>query len=140
MLNEKDILIRLQNGEDAQKIADEIASVINSATKTYAEQQAAEEAKKKTEVQKKEDLKVILDMFCDWFGTYYDMNIENIKSNLKVDQVLDLIDSIKEYVDALKGLETMFSVKPIGPRIIKNNTSIKSADEQINDFLKKMGW
>ena len=137
MFDEKTILARLQNGEDAQKIADEMAAMINAANKTYTDQKAAEEAaKKQNEVQKKEDLQEILDMFADWFKTYY--GIET-KGELEADAVLELIDSIKEYVEALKGLETMFSMKN-APKIIKSNTKPKSADEQINDFLNKMGW
>ena len=126
-----------------QKIADEMAKMINAANKTYTDQKAAEEAAKaaaaKAEGQKKEELQSILDLFCDWFGTYYKMDVAEIKSELKAEQVIELIDSIKEYVEALKGLETMFSMKN-APKIIKSNTKPKSADEQINDFLKKMGW
>ena len=137
MFDEKTILARLQNGEDAQKIADEMAAALNQANKAYADQKAAEEAaKKQNDVQKKEDLQEILDMFADWFKTYY--GIET-KGELEADAVLELIDSIKEYVEALKGLETMFSMKNT-PKIIKSNTKPKSADEQISDFLNKMGW
>ena len=143
MFTEKDILARLQNGEDVQKIADEMAKMINAANKTYTDQKAAEEAAKaaaaKTEVQKKEELQSILDLFCDWFGTYYKMDVAEIKSELKADQVIELIDSLKEYIEAIKGLESMFSMKN-APKIIKSNTKPKSADEQISDFLNKMGW
>lgn len=140
MFDEKTILARLQNGEDAQTIANEMAAMINAANKTYTDQKAAEEAAKaaaaKAEVQKKEDLQKILDMFADWFKTYYGVEA---KDELEADAVLELIDSLKEYVDALKGLESMFNMKN-APKIIKSNTKPKSADEQINDFLKKMGW
>lgn len=145
MFDEKTILARLQNGEDIQKIANEMTAVINSANKAYAEQKAAEEAAKaaaaKAEVQKKEELQAILDMFCDWFGTYYEMDVAEIKSELEADQVIELVDSLKEYVEAIKGLESMFGVKkPAGAKIIKSNTKPKSADETLNAFLNKMGW
>lgn len=142
MFDEKTILARLQNGEDAQKIADEMAAALNQANKAYADQKAAEEAaKKQNEVQKKEDLQEILDMFADWFNTYYGVDA---KDELEADAVIELIDSLKEYVEAIKGLEAMLGVKksakPIGSRVIKSNTKPKSADEQISDFLNKMGW
>ena len=137
MFDEKTILARLQNGEDMQKIADEMAAMINAANKTYNDQKAAEEAaKERNEIQKKEDLQEILDLLADWFNTYY--GIET-KSELEADAVLELIDSLKEYVEALKGLETVFNMKN-APKIIKSNTKPKSADEQISDFLSKMGW
>ena len=137
MFDEKTILARLQNGEDAQKIADEMAAALNQANKAYADQKAAEEAaKKQNDVQKKEDLQEILDMFADWFKTYYGIEA---KAELEADAVLELIDSLKEYVEALKSLESVFGMKN-APKIIKSNTKPKSADEQISDFLNKMGW
>jgi len=144
MFDEKTILARLQNGEDAQVIANEMAAMINAANKMYTDQKAAEEAAKaeaaKAEIQKKEDLQEILNMFCDWFSTYYEMDVEEIKSELKADQVIELIDSLKEYVEAIKGLESILGGKKPAVKVIKSNTPPKSADEQINDFLKKMGW
>ena len=138
MFDVNEILARLQNGEDAQKIADEMAATLNLANKTYEDQKAKEEAaKKQNEVQKKEDLQEILDMFIDWFKTYY--GIET-KGELEADAVLELIDSIQEYIEALKGLESMFGVKKPAAKVIKSNTKPKSADEQISDFLNKMGW
>lgn len=146
MFDEKTILARLQNGEDAQTIANEMAAMINAANKTYTDQKAAEEAAKaaaaKAEVQKKEELQSILDLFCDWFGTYYDMDVAEIKAELKADQVIELVDSLKEYVEAIKNLESMFSVKNAtkpAAKVIKSNTK-PNADETINAFLNKMGW
>lgn len=137
MFDEKTILARLQNGEDAQKIADEMAAMINKANKTYNDQKAAEEAaRKQNEIQKKEDLQEILDLFADWLKIYYGVET---KGELTAEAVLELIDSIKEYLEALKDLESVFSMKN-APKIIKSNTKPKSADEQISDFLNKMGW
>ena len=147
MFDEKTILARLQNGEDAQTIANEMAAMINAANKVYTDQKAAEEAAKaaaaKAEVQKKEELQSILDLFCDWFGTYYNMDVAEIKAELKADQVIELVDSLKEYMEAIKGLESMLKVKkpavPVGTKVIKSNTK-PNADETINAFLNKMGW
>ena len=118
-----------------------MAAMINAANKMYADQKAAEEAARaaaaNAEIQKKEDLQEILDMFADWLNEYY-----GIEESLPADQVLGLIDSVKEYVEAIKNLETMFSKKPaapIGAKIIKNGTK-PNADETITAFLNKMGW
>ena len=138
MFDEKTILARLQNGEDAQKIADEMAAMINKANKAYADQKAAEEAaRKQNEVQKKEDLQEILDLFADWLKIYYGVET---KGELTAEAVLELIDSIKEYIEALKDLEALFDIKKPAVKGIKSNTKPKSADEQIRDFLNKMGW
>lgn len=147
MFDEKTILARLQNGENAQDIANEVAAMINAANKTYTDQKAAEEAAKaeakRAELQKVEELQDILDMFIDWFGTYYGIDVEHVKSELGADQIIELIDSLKEYIDAVKGLETMFSVKNAtkpAVKVIKSNTKPANADETINAFLNKMGW
>ena len=140
MFDEKEILTRLQNGEDVQTIANEMANLINKVNKTYTDQKAAEEAAKaKAETQKKEDLQEILDMFTDWFNAYYGIETDG---KLEADAVLELIDSIKEYVEALNDLESIFSIKKHTVKATKSNTKpkSKSSDEQISDFLKQMGW
>lgn len=140
MFDEKTILARLQNGEDAQKIADEMAASLNKVNKMYEDQKAVEEAAKaeaaKAEVQKREDLQEILNMFADWFKIYYGIEA---KAELEADAVLELIDSVKEYVEALKGLESMFGVKKPAVKVIKSNTK-PNVDDTINQFLKDMGW
>ena len=140
MFDEKVILTRLQNGEDVQTIANEMANLINKVNKTYTDQKAAEKAAKaKAETQKKEDLQEILDMFTDWFNAYYGIETDG---KLEADAVLELIDSIKEYVEALNDLESIFSIKKHTVKATKSNTKpkSKSSDEQISDFLKQMGW
>ena len=138
MFDEKTILARLQNGEDAQKIADEMAAMINAANKTYTDQKAAEEAaKKQNEVQKKEELQEIIDLFMEWLETFYGIKVDE---EVPADSVIELIDSLKEYIDAFKGLEAMLGAKKPAAKVIKSNTKPANADETINAFLNKMGW
>ena len=129
MFNEKDILARLQNGEDAQKIADEMAAALNAANKAYADQKA-EEAKKATELQKKADLQDILDQVTLWFAQYY-----GIEESLSADEVLELIDEVQGYVNALGDLGKLFAVKP-KVKVVKT----QNPDDTLNAFLNKMGW
>ena len=140
MFDEKVILTRLQNGESVETIANEMSNLINKVNKTYTDQKAAEEAAAaKAEVQKKEDLQEILDMFTDWFNAYYGIETDG---KLEADVVIELIDSIKEYVETLNDLESIFSIKKHAVKAAKSNakSKSKSSDEKINDFLKKMGW
>ena len=138
MFDEKTILARLQNGEDAQTIANEMAAMINAANKTYTDQKAAEEAaKKQNEVQKKEELQEIIDLFMEWLETFYGVKVDE---EVPADSVIELIDSLKEYIDAFKGLEAMLGAKKPAAKVIKSNTKPASADETINAFLNKMGW
>ena len=142
MFNEKDILARLQAGEDAQTIANEMADMINKANKMYADELAkaeearkAEEQKKAVQKQKMVDLQVILDEFAAWFQEYYNIDAGD---ELKAESVMELIDSVQEYMDALKGLKVVVGKKP-AVKVIKSNTK-PSADDTINQFLKQMGW
>ena len=140
MFDEKVILTRLQNGESVEDIANEMANLINKVNKTYADQKAAEEAAKaKAETQKKEDLQEILDMFTDWFNAYYDIEVDG---KLEADDVLELIDSIQEYIEALNDLDSIFNIKKSAVKATKSNakSKSKSSDEKISDFLKQMGW
>ena len=145
MFDEKTILARLQNGEDIQKIANEMAAIINKANQTYANQKAEEakkkaeeESKKKLVLQKKDDLQDILDQFAIWFNTYYDVD-ESVWSEIDADAVLEMIDSIQEYIKAMSDLTAAWgkktAAKPVKP-IVKT----QSADKALNDFLNKMGW
>ena len=142
MFDEKVILARLQNGEDAQAIANEMADMINKANKMYADEVAkaeeakrAEEQKKAIQEQKTADLQDILDQFAAWFQEYYNIDASD---ELKADSIMELIDGIQEYMDALKGLEMVIGKKP-AVKVIKSNTK-PSTDDTINQFLKQMGW
>lgn len=142
MFDEKVILARLQNGEDAQTIANEMAEMINKANKMYADEVAkaeeakrAEEQKKALNLQKTADLQDILDQFAAWLQEYYNIDAGD---ELKADSIMELIDGVQEYLDALKGLEMVIGKKP-AVKMIKSNTK-PSADDTINQFLKKMGW
>ena len=139
MFNEKDILARLQNGEDAQTIADEFAKVINNANKIYADQKAKEEAERKAKekaekekVQKTRELQDILDDLSHWYSKYY--NIDSADMDIKAEDVIQMADEIVSLSD---GLSAVFGIKPG-----KANVKIKkgNADSVINDFLKSMGW
>ena len=147
MFDEATILARLQNGEDAQTIANEMAAALNKVNKmhqdTLAKQAAEKAAAERAEVQKKEELQDILDMFVDWFGTHYGVDAEAIKAELTAESVIELVDSLKEYIEAMKGLEAMFgkpAAKPAAKPVKKIVKPAANVDETINDFLKKMGW
>jgi hypothetical protein len=150
MFTEKDILARLQNGEDAQAIADEFAKVINAANKTYtdqkvkeeAERKAAEEAAKKRDIQKEKELQSIIHSFYDWYATYYeDLGEEDIDAK----QIIELIDSFQEMVDTFTklGLSNIVpvekKVRVSADKVAKKGSKI-NPDDAINAFLKQMGW
>ena len=138
MFNEAEILARLQNGEDIQKIADEMTASLNKVNKIYAEEVAkaeeakrAEEQKQAIQKQKKADLQDILDQFTLWFAQYY-----GIEETLSADQVMEWVDSIQDTMHLLGNLDKMIAVKPKVKVAKKSN----NPDETLDAFLKQMGW
>ena len=111
------ILERLMRGEDAEAIAKEFTDMLNEANREYAE--------KKEEVQMKEELQDIIDMFMDWLNKYYDIPFEK---DVYADDVIELLDGLKGYVDALSAMKPMF-----------DKTKANNYDEVL-EFVKNMGW
>lgn len=139
MFNEAEILARLQNGEDIQKIADEMAASLNKVNKMYADEVAkaeeakrAEEQKQAIQKQKVADLQNILDEFAAWFQEYYGIDAGD---ELKAESIMELIDEVQIWTDALKNLGAVPVKKPAVKVVKKAN-----ADDTINQFLKSMGW
>ena len=146
MFNEKDILARLQNGEDAQTIADEFAKLLNNANKTYTDEvkKAEAEAKAKQIQQDKEDeLADILEELKDWMRRYYSKHdkiiLESFDGNSTKD-VIATIDGIFELIDL--GFASLVKIQnPVAKKTVaKVDRKAKPADDIINDFLKSMGW
>ena len=138
MFDEKTILARLQNGEDASTIANEMTAVINSAMKTYEDQKKKEaeaEKVKKNAVQKKNELEAIMAGLRDWMVKWYGVP-EEAAAALNADEVMELIDSINGYAEALKGLEVLVAK----PKTVQKKKVSKTADDTIEAFLKQMGW
>ena len=133
MFTEKDILARLQNGESADAIANEMADMINKANKLYADEVA-----KQDKVQKEKEMDEILCSVCAWFRKYYDKP-EFTLEKIKPEQVIDLVDALIDYVDCTKELFDFIKKPAKAP--VKSTIKVgNTADETIADFLNKMGW
>ena len=159
MINEKDILARLQAGEDAQKIADELANVLNAANATYiAEVEAkkkaeAEAAKKAAEAQAVEEKKnelaqIIADAVMDYIDVCAPDLIDDDEDPLDGAEVRKLLDGMIPLMVSLKGLQAVMpaGANPFGTSILTppaakmgNGTPIvkMSDDEIIKNFLNK---
>lgn len=152
MINEKDILTRLQAGEDAQKIADELAAVLNAANATYiAEQKAKEEAARKAEAEKaaKEEernelAQIIADAVMDYIELVAPELVQDDEEELSGEEVRKLLDSMIPLMQSMKNLQAIMpaGANPFGtPPVAKmgNGTPIvkMSDDEIIKNFLNK---
>lgn len=158
MINEKDILARLQAGEDAQKIADEMANMLNAANATYmaeveAKKKAEAEAAKKAaeasalEEEKNELAQIIADAVMDYIDVCAPDLIDDDEDPLDGAEVRKLLDGMIPLMVSLKGLQAaMPGANPFGTPILTppvakmgNGTPIvkMSDDEIIKNFLNK---
>jgi hypothetical protein len=160
MLKVEDILARLQNGEDAGDIAEEMIQAINTANEQF---QKEEEAKAKKaaaeahvkEVQKLQDLQEIIDLMHDFCIEYYCDSNEDIDT---VHAIFDTLDAksvnkmieeagvyavrmaeMQNHMDTLLGgIFGMPKVKK-APKKGAPAPETRTADVVIDNFLSSLG-
>ena len=156
MVNSKDILTRLQNGERAEDIANELINALNDANDAYNKEV---EAESEVKAKKVADMQDILDLLHDFCIEYYCDNYEDINevtaafADLTAEKVIQMVEEAGETValleEHLKGIEKMFADNPFFP-IKKPEVEIKvdkdavpmskaDADFVIKSFLKSIG-
>ena len=112
MVNMNDILARLQAGESADAIAQEMVDALNAANAQFAEEQAANDVK----AQKAEFVEEMADIVRDYIMTFHaDSYIAAMIKDQEIDpaEIVEMLDQSFEQLDAeirkLKELEKMFS-------------------------------
>ena len=151
MFKVEDILARLQNGEDANDIADEMVKALNTANEQF--QKEEEEKAKAAEAQAKNakklaDLQAILDLMHDYCIEYYcdgneDINtVEAVFKDLDAAAVDKMIEEAGAYAvkmaEAQKRIENMFNVGFGAPKETKKEKN-RTPDDVIAGFLNSMG-
>ena len=112
MFDSNDILVRLQNGESPQKLADELAEALNSALNQYDEIQEQQKAK----VQKVADAQNTVNTLLDFVEAYYpDLYDEEFRTEFTGEVFVKTIDDTIAEVEKLK-------------------TSIKNLDQLMKDY------
>ena len=140
MFDEKAILTRLQNGEDVQTIANEMANLINEVNHKYEDsKRKAEEAKQKREASKRSELKALAQMAGKWYNDYIATTEEEkvafgeALQEADLDEVIELFEGVHEIIAPL--------LVVIDSPIQKKEKKVqKNTDDVINTFLKNMGW
>ena len=156
MFKVEDILARLQNGEDAGDIAEEVIQAINTANEQF---QKEEEAKAKKaaaeahvkEVQKMQDLQEIIDLMHDFCINYYcdtEVDIDTVHAafaTLDAKSVNKMIEEAGAYAVKMakmqKHMDTLLGGIFEAPTVKKSAPAPKTrtADAVIGDFLSSMG-
>lgn len=146
MFDEKTILARLQNGEDATKIAEEMTAALNAANKTYtaekeaaakkaAEEKARKEAEEKLNIQKRDELDKIVRDFTNWMSKYYAKDEKEAKAFVDAFAKFDM-DEFVELIDSIDNLSRITIKKPVVKKIEKK----ANVDDIFDSLFKTMGW
>ena len=158
MVNSKDILTRLQNGEKAEDIAKQLIDALNDANDAYnkevAAKKAEDEAKAKREAKKVADMQDIVDLLHDFCIEYYCDNKEDIDAveeafaELTAEKLIAIVEeagaAVLDMEKKLKDIEKLFGSFNAAPvKTIKIDKDFvpgkKNADAVIGSFLKSIG-
>ena len=140
MYSVDDIFTRLQKGEDANAIAQEMADALNGALdRKHAEEKAA--AERQANVQKREKQMIAAQDICDMLNAflreYYDVN--DVNAVLTAEELVDCCDQASEAInsltDHLNKMKAIFGVES-NSKDKRDNTS---ADDAIRGFLRAFG-
>ena len=144
MFTKADILARLQNGETADTIAEQMATALNDAVAEKKALDAENAAKEQEEIRvlnaKRAAVDDMLDAVCDYLIAAGEESLVEEAKDIDTDKVIELLDgSIKmaKSLEQLKDLQfPMFGINgPVAkPKVHK---VMVDADEVIADFLKK---
>ena len=151
MFNEKDLLVRLQNGETMDDIAKELTAALNAANKEYEiqkEKQKREEEemwrKKEEEVQKKIDLANIMDDFMDWAQIYGECPvIVKYLKHMSAEEMLEAIPVVEKAVKVREDMENWLASFTVPAAKVARSSKKdidKKADDILETFMKSMGW
>lgn len=144
MMNEKDILARLQAGENAQDIANEMVAALNAANAAYIQEQEAK-AKAEAEANAVEaELNDLAQMIADAVLDYIDLAAPEVLEDEDEDaltgaQVRELMDAMLPMMVSMKKLAALTSAsdKPHVMSMKITPHAPSSDDAAISEFLNK---
>ena len=153
MVNSKDILTRLQNGEKAEDIANELINALNDANDAYNKEVEAKKAESETKAKKVADMQDILDLLHDFCIEYYcdsneDINaVEEAFDDFTAEKVIEIVEeagaAVLELNEQLKDIEKMFGTFPFSKPTVElkigKDATPADADAVIGKFLKSIG-
>ena len=153
MVNSKDILTRLQNGEKAEDIANELINALNDANDAYNKEVEAKKAESEVKAKKVADMQDILDLLHDFCIEYYcdsneDINeVEATFDEFTAEKVIEIVEeagaAVLEFNEQLKDIEKMFGAFPFSKPTVElkvgKDATPADADAVIGKFLKSIG-
>ena len=138
----EDILARLQNGETADTIAEEMADMLNEAEAEKkaldVEKVAKEREEARVSAAKRVAVDNMLDALCDYFvASGYGEYTKDI-AEIDTDKVIQLLDSSLKMAESLEKLKDL-EFPMFGPGLTKPKVEVTDADAVIGGFLKSFG-
>lgn len=126
MIDEKEIIARLQKGESIKDIGDGIAKILNGANAKYQNTKA-----------KKSQLVSILSELLNWYEAYYEDVGDDVDVEELAQTVIDTIESLKNISDMVEPLIKVLDLenikKPVEKKEVKSN--FNSFDDLVRTFL-----
>ena len=153
MVNSKDILTRLQNGEKAEDIANELINALNDANDAYNKEVEAKKAEDEAKAKKVADMQDISDLLHDFCIEYYcdsneDINeVHAVFNEFTAEKVIEIVEeagaAVLELNEQLKDIEKMFGTFPFSKPTVElkvgKDATPADADAVIGKFLKSIG-
>lgn len=133
MFDANTLLTRLQNGESAEAIAQEMAAALNTAIDDYQKEEAA----KNNKVADARDLaRSIIAYIAEYQPKLYDMMFEDQSKEAMDASVEDITDTI------MKTCEELETAMPVISKMFDMHKTLaekaKSADDILNDWLNSI--
>ena len=108
MYDKNEILVRLQNGEDAQDIANEIADLLNAAVNEYAEAEEAKRLQAAKEAEKVNAADLVVEHGRAFLKTYYpDLYVSSFETATGKDLIKFFDEMLKEYHEFKKSIKNL---------------------------------
>ena len=141
MFNKEDILARLQNGDSADAIAQEMANALNEAQTAFDEAKAAED-KAKVEADrilnaKRAAVEIMLDGASDYLIAIGEAELQKEVRDIEIDKVIELFDGTIEMAKSLEKLKDLQFDIPVSGRPSKV-AKLQDPDAILRSFLASL--
>lgn len=141
MFNKEDILARLQNGDSADDIAQEMATALNEAQTAFDEAKAAAD-KAKVEADrvlnaKRAAVEVMLDGVSDYLIAAGEAELQKEVKDIDIDKIIELLDGSIEMAKSLEKLKDLQFDFPVCGRP-SQVTKVQDPDAILRGFLASL--
>lgn len=144
MYDKANILARLQNGEDAQDIANEIADLLNEAVAEHAEAEEAKRLQAAKEAEKVKAADLVVDHGRAFLKTYYpDLYVSDFETATGKDLIGFIDEMLQEYYNfksSIKNLDQLIadieSINTNTKKSMPKSPEVKHKKNPVEEFLE----